>query len=462
MVMTMIEKKDPDQKIVENDFSDDDPIIELTDEVIIKPEENAKSSLQNDPFTEPDGQIADDDNRIGLTDKSKLESPGDDDVFIMDNGQDKMDGDSTGMINDDALEMTGGKTRYNLDEEIELEYESDGDEIDFFAEDDEKTGDNDVIAIPSEASPTFGEDDNGIDILADIELEREEGQEFIASDENLNGTDEIIALQEGETPEFEHNGDLSELTDESLAIFNAAADLESEDEIIPLAELDNDDVETDDDIIEITEFDQHFPDDDEEALKQATLLDPSGLEDEDFRELFDIEEEGPMEDEEMRDLSESEEKAVEAELSRFFDDALVDEAGIENKAPQSVEKFFEPDTDLDLAMTAAALSSGTGNIDHSDTPFPQDPTKEKEAASLAKDQSGENEHMPKDSAASKAGDSPVVSPEQIDQAIERIINEKLAGRIEHIIYEIIEKAVKREIDRLKESLLEDSTPEDNI
>jgi hypothetical protein len=409
MVMTMIEKKDPDQKIVENDFSDDDPIIELTDEVIIKPEENAKSSLQNDPFTEPDGQIADDDNRIGLTDKSKLESPGDDDVFIMDNGQDKVDGDSTGKINDDALEMTGGETRYNLDEEIELENESDGEEIDFFTGDDERAEDNDVIAIPSEASPTFGEDDNGIDILADIELVREEGEE-----------------------------------------------------IIPLAEFDNGYVETEDDIIEITEFDQHFPDDDEEALEQATLLDPSGLEEEDFRELFDLEEEGPMEDEKMRDLSESEEKAVEAELSRFFDDALVDEAGIENKAPQSVEKFFEPDTDLDLAMTAAALSSGTGNIDHSDTPFPQDPTKEKEAASLAKDQSGENEHMPKDSAASKAGDSPVVSPEQIDQAIERIINEKLAGRIEHIIYEIIEKAVKREIDRLKESLLEDSTPEDKL
>ena len=70
--------------------------------------------------------------------------------------------------------------------------------------------------------------------------------------------------------------------------------------------------------------------------------------------------------------------------------------------------------------------------------------------------------MQKDSSASNAGDSPVVSPEQIDQAIERIINKKLAGRIEHIIYEIIEKTVKREIDRLKTSLLEDSTPGDNL
>ncbi len=409
MVMTMIEKKDPDQKIVEDDLSDNDPIIELTDEVIIKPEENAKSSLQKDPFTEPDGQIADDDNRIGLTDKSKLESPGDDDVFMMDNGQDKVDGDSTGMINEDALEMAGGETRYNLDEEIELEYESDGDEIDFFSGDDEKAGDHDVIAIPSEASPIFGQDDNGIDMPADIEFEREEGEE-----------------------------------------------------IIPVAELDNDDVETDDDIIEITEFDQHFPDDDEEVLEHAGLLDPSGLKDEDFLELFDIEEEAPMEDEEMKKLSDSEEKAVEAELSRFFDDAQEDETGLENNAPQPVEKFSVPDTESDSAMTAAALSSGAGEIDRPDPAFPQDATNEKEAASLPKDQWEKNEHMLKDSPASNAGDSAVVSPEQIDQAIERIVNEKLAGRIEHIIYEIIEKAVKREIDRLKESLLEDSTPDDNL
>ena len=438
----MIEKKDPAQKIVEDDFSDDDPIIELTDEVIIKPEEdrkvaspktadfippkvdkdpsygddegfivfeeNAKSSLQNDPFTEADGQIADDDNRTGLTDKLEPESPDDDDVFIMDNGRDEVDGDSTAIINDDAIEMTGDETRNNFDDEIELEYESDGEEIDFFTGDDERAEDNDVVAMPSEASPTFGEDDNGIDMLSDIEFEREEGEE-----------------------------------------------------IIPLAELDKVDVETDDDIIEITEFDQHFPDDDE-VLEHAGLLDPSDLEDEDFLELFDIEEEGPMEDEEMRELSESEEKAVEDELSRFFDDALEDETAIENNAPQPVEKFSELDTDLDLAMTAAALSSGAGKIDRPDTPFPQDPTNEKEMTSLPKDQSEKDDHMQKDSPASNAGDSPVVSPEQIDQAIERIINEKLAGRIEHIIYEIIEKTVKREIDRLKASLLEDSTPEDNL
>ena len=54
-----------------------------------------------------------------------------------------------------------------------------------------------------------------------------------------------------------------------------------------------------------------------------------------------------------------------------------------------------------------------------------------------------------------------LSPEQIDKAIERVINEKFAGRIENIIYEVIEKAVAKEIDRLKGVLLDSIPPDDD-
>ena len=394
MVMNMIEKKDPDQKNVEDGFSDDDPIIELTDEILIEPEEDRKpASPKTDDVipskVDKDPALGDDEGIIVFEENTKSSML--DDFFT------NMDGDSTAIIEGDTTDMTGDDTRHNFDDEIELEYDDDEDEIDFFTDDEELDADNDVIAMPSEASPTFGEDGNGIDMLADIEFEREEG-----------------------------------------------------DGIMPLAELDNDDVETDDDIIEITEFDQHFSDDDDETLAHAGLLDASDLKDEDFLELFDIEEEGPMDDEEMRELSESEEKAVEAELSRFFDDAQENETGIEDNAPSPVEKLSEPDIDLDLAMTAATLSAGTGKFNRPKTPFPPDPADAKE------------ELNQKASPESNATDLTAVSPEAIDRAIERIINEKLAGRIEHIIYEIIEKSVKREIDRLKESLLEDSPPEDDI
>jgi hypothetical protein len=399
MGMTMIDKKDPNQKIIEDDFFDDDPIIELTDEVIIKPEEDRKAaSLKTDDFMPPkkdqDLSFADDEDIIVFDENAKLSMQND--PFT----------EAEGQITDDAIEMTGDKTRNNFDDNIELEYENDEEEIDFFAEDDEQSEDNSVIAMPSEISPTLGEDDNGIDMLADIEFEGEE--------------------------------------------------------IIALDELDKVDVEPDDDIIEITEFDQHFPDDDDEALEHAGYSDPSGLKDEDFLELFDIEEEGPLKDEEVRTLSESEEKAVEAELSRFFDDALENETGIENKVPQPTEKFSKLDTNLDLVMAAAALSSGGRKIERPNTPSLQDPATEKELTSFPKDKSGKDEQMKTYSPESKAGDYPVASPEQIDQAVERIVNEKLAGRIEHIIYEIIEKAVKREIDQLKESLFEDGAPEDDF
>ena len=418
MVATMTEKKDPNEKNVADDLFDDEPIIDLTDEVKIEPdaerkvsspksdgvippkadkdpapsddkdfiifEENANSSLKGDPYTETDRQNTKDDDLIGITDKFEPESHDDEDLFIMVDDQDSADGDLTAIIDDDAIEMAGDDLGNHFDEDLELEYEIDEEEIDFFSDDDAQEEDNDVIAMPSEVS--------------DIDFEHDEGDEFT-----------------------------------------------------PLAELDNDDVETDDDIIEITEFDQHFSDDDDdETLAQAGLLDASDLKDEDFLELFDVEEEGPMEDEEMRKLSESEEKAVEAELSHFFDDALEDETGIENNAPQPAGNFSGPDIDLDLAMTAATLSAGAKKIGRLETPFPQNPAGEKDG------------YMQKNLPKSNADDSPVVSPEAIDRAIERIIKEKLAGRIEHIIYEIIEKAVKREINRLKESLLEDSPPEDNL
>ena len=51
-------------------------------------------------------------------------------------------------------------------------------------------------------------------------------------------------------------------------------------------------------------------------------------------------------------------------------------------------------------------------------------------------------------------------PERLDTTIERLINEKFSGKIENIIYEVIEKAVSKEIDRLKGILLENDSNAD--
>jgi hypothetical protein len=351
MVKTMFfKKKDPDRKIAKDELSDDDPIIELTDEVKIEPAEEHKA--ESSPTDDYIPTKAD-------TDPSR----GEDENLIVfeENENSSLEGDPF----------------------------TEDDEIDFFTEEDELAEDDEIIAMPSGVSPTFDEENEDLDMLSDLEFKHEENKD-----------------------------------------------------IIPPAELDNDEIDTDDDIIEIIEFDRHY-DDDDEVIEQAGLSNRSAQEDGDFLDLFGADEEGSPEDEEMRKLSESEEKAVEDEMRLFFDDAFEDKSEIKDNAARLVEEFSERDTNLDLTMTAAALSSGGGK---------------KDAAPPPNDQSKTDEHLRTYSPASNSGDTTVESPGQIDQAIERIINEKFAGRIEDIIYEIIEKAVKKEIDRLKESLLDDNTP----
>ena len=51
-----------------------------------------------------------------------------------------------------------------------------------------------------------------------------------------------------------------------------------------------------------------------------------------------------------------------------------------------------------------------------------------------------------------------IPPEEIEAAVERVIERKLGGTIEATILRVIETAVTREIERLKQLLLEDETP----
>jgi hypothetical protein len=464
----MTEKKDPHQKFIEDDFSDDDPIIDLTDEVIIKPGEGGKAATRksDDILSEKaakDPTFENDDDLNLFEENGKFErqdsffsETGDqmaekfvsdpDDVVIMDSGQDDVDANLTAMVEGDTLELTGDENPSDLEKEIELEYDADEDDLDFLAADGHAAY-GDGIAMPSEASPVFEDDDDGLDILEDIEFELNEGEEIIASSEAQNEPTEIIDMQREETPEFDRDGNLSDLTDESLPLFDDNAGMESENDVISLADFDDDDAEIEEDIIEITEFDHHYPEEEGELLEHAGILDPSGLEDEGFLELFEIEAESPTEDEVMKALSESEEKAVEAELSRLFDDTLEDEALFENNATKPAEESSAPSPDW--ALTASALSAGAGKTDHPGQLF-------------AKYQHERDKRLMEDFRGSNKGESQSITSAQIDMAIERVINEKFADRIEQIIYETIEKAVSKEIARLKGDLLEGSSRDDDF
>ena len=85
--------------------------------------------------------------------------------------------------------------------------------------------------------------------------------------------------------------------------------------------------------------------------------------------------------------------------------------------------------------------------------LPSEPPVEDETEDQAPD-----EHQPPDEAPAEGMS---VTPGQIDAIVERAIQEKFGGNIETIIHDVIEKAVTKEIDRLKGALLGGGDDEDN-
>ncbi len=54
-----------------------------------------------------------------------------------------------------------------------------------------------------------------------------------------------------------------------------------------------------------------------------------------------------------------------------------------------------------------------------------------------------------------ASDTFPLSPEQLEETLERVIKKMFSEKIESILTEVIEKVVTREIEKLKSILLED-------
>jgi hypothetical protein len=59
--------------------------------------------------------------------------------------------------------------------------------------------------------------------------------------------------------------------------------------------------------------------------------------------------------------------------------------------------------------------------------------------------------------ASPAVDAPMVSPAQVEAALERVVRRMFSDRIEAMLLEVLEKAVLKEIQRIKDTLLDGSS-----
>lgn len=632
----MSEKKDPHPKNSQVDFDDDEDIIELTDEVIVKPKEDdnyidlkgtdatvpdAQSDIPiktdvkepqpddeddifdldgaaetdsledgavidlNEAFDDDENAIEEDEiiasaieeslgtddedlaeDRIRLTDEAGTSAVKGDEDIISNTEDDEPDALSEQATV--SAEKDGGI--FETEEEIELEYESDEDEYDFFALDDKKPLETlETISMADEDPDDVGDDDIDFGPLANLDIDSGEDDEIIAMNAEPPVKPDLLAFDDEETLEFEEVGDLPDLTDEmgfefddgddengfgdsddnviddsddiiaravekslvpeevtaqidlamepefeftedsdAMAEENLAAitteeirklaavddlpdidddinlefededdgvdiedfgTLESEVETLSIEELEDSTAE-EEEIIEITEFDEHFPEEDQKRLERAGVMDPSDSDEDDFLELIEVEEDDTVEDEDVIEFSNSEEQVDEDEIDSFFSEALED-------GPEFVNNEMEPFGDTPVLSTDMAMATEppadedeefdfsfdsseiSQQVDRLDTFLSDDPAAEPEVASLPaeplavkplaeKETADENQAAVED-----ATESLSVTPDQIDAVLERVINDKFGGKIETIIYEVIQKAVTKEIDRMKGALL---------
>jgi hypothetical protein len=378
--------------------------------------------------------------------------------------------------------------------ELELEDDDEDDVISL----DEETVENsdDIIARTVEQSLGAGQEAENIKPAEKFELESENDDDLLALDDDRLEDVEIVALAEEGTLEFANGDDLLDL--------DVDADLDAEDEIIPLDGTTELDDEKNEDITEITEFDQHFSEKGETLFEQAGLLNTSRPEEEDFLELIDVEDDNQAEDEIMTGFGKAAEKIEYATVDQFFNEDL---EGDEPEEDETDASFFrmalaEDRTETEAAEpfisdvpgqesgsegdftegeaeitgsesyleaeTSAPSSEDEGfdfdfdpgaiaqQVDRLDTFLSEDSSDVRVAAPLHADQADEEESLKAD----RDPDAALpMTPGQIDAAIERVISEKFSGKIENIIYEVIEKVVSKEIERLKGVLLANSLTE---
>jgi len=257
-------------------------------------------------------------------------------------------------------------------------------------------------------------------------------------------------------------------------------------------------------VTEITEFDDILPEENNELITLSDIDEESEPEEEEFLELIDVEEDDQMEEGRAPDMDLStgregiEDEIIQfegpsddvedVELEDFINDSLGKEIRIdddfEDDLADALESETESEMDLadpssdaeefDFSMEPEEISE---KIDRLDTIFfddseleaELDDEEESETDEVAESDSGDEPEdddevlgleLPEEPEANSEHAALLdVSQDQIEKSIERIIQQNFPDKIESMIKEIIEKAVSKEIDRLKNILLEDDSAE---
>ena len=272
-----------------------------------------------------------------------------------------------------------------------------------------------------------------------------------------------------------------------------------------------------DEVVEVTEFDDIFSEDTNEMVTLSEISEELESEEreieddvDEFLELIDVDEDSEAEleeiEEEIIQFDDPGADIEDVELKDFISDSLDEEIRIDDDFeanfvhPPAVEAGEEinladqasTEEEFDFSMDSSEISK---KIDQLDTIFFDDTEEEAEfdenalfdeegvgalepefsdndAESRAEEtgvsadeidtgNTGDSVGAPSDVPLAVGGIAALdASYDQIEESIERIIEQKFSGKIESMITQIIEKAVSAEIKRLKRILLEDDQDED--
>ena len=242
-------------------------------------------------------------------------------------------------------------------------------------------------------------------------------------------------------------------------------------------------------VMEISEFDDILSEDDNEMLTLTEDHKESEPEEE-FLELIEVEEDRRPEaadekiEEEIIQFDETRADVEDIELENFINDSLNEEIQIGDELEDDLMTSLGIEAEPELSLTDKTSATEEFNfnvntseisekIDQLDNIFFDDTQSETEyddeTPSDVEDGDFEIENediriTDVDSLEQPPSDVPPsglgVNLDQIEQSIEQFIEQNYSEKIESMITAIIEKAVAKEINRLKNVLLEDNSTED--
>jgi hypothetical protein len=314
------------------------------------------------------------------------------------------------------------------------------------------------LEFSPEASPEASMDKPAEETLIDFDVLN---SKFVESENNINGTGDLLFEEEDED-------------DVEIPSLAAEYPLEADDAS---------------EVMEITEFDDIVSEDDNEMITLMENPEESETEEE-FLELIEVEEDSLPDaadekiEEEIIQFDSPQTDIEDIELENFINDSLNEEIqvgdeleddlinslGIEAGPEISLTDQRSETEEYNFNMDTSEISEKIDQLDNiffddtqSETEYDDETASDNEAS----DSETENEDIritdvdsleqpPSDVAPSGSG----VNPDQIEQSIEQFIEQNYSEKIESMITAIIEKVVAKEINRLKNVLLEEDSAED--